>query len=207
MTLDDVPTSYEVVDTSTAYSSGRVFSVRVDHVRLPDGEVVVRDLVDHPGAVGIIALNEQGEVLLLQQYRHAVGALLWEPPAGLLDVEGEPPLDAARRELLEEAHLVADRWDVLVDLFTTPGMSDEALRIYLARDVRVAEGERWVGHGEERDMPTQWVPLDDAVSAVLAGRVHNPVAIAGLLSAAVARQDGFAELRPGDSPWAARPKR
>jgi ADP-ribose pyrophosphatase len=204
--LEDEPSSYEVLATSTAYTSGRVFSVRVDEVRLPSGDVVTRDLVDHPGAVGVIALNDAGEVLLVQQYRHAVQRLLWEPPAGLLDVDGEAPLIAAQRELLEEAHVAAETWDVLVDLFTTPGMSDEAVRIYLARDVRDGEGERWVGHGEERDMPTAWVPLDDVVAAVLAGRLHNPVLVAGALAAAAARGDGFRGLRPGDSPWAERPK-
>jgi ADP-ribose pyrophosphatase len=206
VTVEDTPASYEIVSTSTAYSSGRVFSVLVDQVRLPSGEVVTRDLVDHPGAVGVVALNEAGEVLLLQQYRHPVRKLLWEPPAGLLDVAGEPPLLAAQRELLEEAHLVAERWDVLVDLFTTPGMSDEALRIYLARDVAAAEGERWEGHGEERDMPAQWVPLAQAAAAVLSGRLHNPVAVAGVLATVAAQADGFTQLRPGDCPWPERPK-
>ncbi|MDX6224369.1 MAG: 8-oxo-dGDP phosphatase, partial [Frankiales bacterium] len=147
MTVEDTPASYEVVSSRTAYSSGRVFSVLVDDVRLPSGEVVTRDLVEHPGAVGVVALNDAGEVLLLQQYRHPVRRLLWEPPAGLLDIAGEAPLLAAQRELLEEAHVVARRWDVLVDLFTTPGMSGEALRVYLAREVSKAEGDRWEGHG------------------------------------------------------------
>ena len=206
MSVEDTPAAYEIVRTSTAYASGRVFSVLVDEVRLPSGEVVTRDLVDHPGAVGVIALNEAGEVLLLQQYRHPVRRLLWEPPAGLLDVAGEPPLLAAQRELYEEAHLVAGRWDVLVDLFTTPGMSDEALRIYLARDVRPSDDSRWEGEGEERDMPAVWVPLEEAVALVLAGKLHNPVAVSGILATAAAARGGFAGLRPGDAPWAERPK-
>ena len=206
MSVEDTPASYGIVNTHTAYTSGRVFSVRVDEVQLPSGDVVTRDLVDHPGAVGVIALNDAGEVLLLQQYRHPVRRLLWEPPAGLLDVPGEPPLLAAQRELYEEAHLVADRWDVLVDQFTTPGMSDEALRIYLARDVRPSDDERWQGHGEERDMPAVWVPLDEAVSLVLSGKLHNPVAVSGILATAAAARDGFTGLRPGDTAWAERPK-
>lgn len=206
MSVEDTPASYTILSTSTAYASGRVFSVLVDEVRLPNGEVVTRDLVDHPGAVGVIALNDAGEVLLLQQYRHPVRRLLWEPPAGLLDVDGELPLLAAQRELFEEAHLVAARWDVLVDLFTTPGMSDEALRIYLARDVRPADGSRWEGEGEERDMPAVWVPLEEAVSSVLAGKLHNPVAVSGILATAAASRDSFTGLRPGDSPWSERPK-
>lgn len=206
MSVEDTPASYDVVSTRTAYSSGRVFSVLVDDVRLPSGEVVTRDLVDHPGAVGVIALNDAGEVLLLRQYRHPVRRLLWEPPAGLLDVDGEAPLLAAQRELYEEAHLVAGRWDVLVDLFTTPGMSDEALRIYLARDVRPADGDKWVGHGEERDMPAVWLPLDEAVGLVLDGKLHNPVAVSGILATATASREGFTSLRPGDSAWSERPK-
>lgn len=207
MSVEDSPASYEILSTSTAYASGRVFSVLVDDVRLPSGEVVTRDLVDHPGAVGVIALNDAGEVLLLQQYRHPVRRLLWEPPAGLLDIVGEPPLHAAQRELYEEAHLVAERWDVLIDLFTTPGMSDEALRVFLARDVRPADGLRWAGAGEERDMPAVWVPLEEAVALVLTGKLHNPVAVSGILAAAVASGDAFVRLRPADAPWAERPKR
>lgn len=206
MSVEDTPASYAILRTSTAYSSGRVFSVLVDEVELPNGDVVTRDLVDHPGAVGVIVLNDAGEVLLLQQYRHPVRRLLWEPPAGLLDVADEAPLLAAQRELYEEAHLVASRWDVLVDLFTTPGMSDEALRIYLARDVRSSVEDRWEGHGEERDMPAVWVPLEEAVGLVLAGRLHNPVAVSGILATAAAARDGFSSLRPGDAPWAERPK-
>jgi ADP-ribose pyrophosphatase len=205
VTVEDTPASYEVVSSRTAYSSGRVFSVLVDDVRLPSGEVVTRDLVEHPGAVGVVALNDAGEVLLLQQYRHPVRRLLWEPPAGLLDIAGEAPLLAAQRELLEEAHVVARRWHVLVDLFTTPGMSGEALRVYLAREVSQAEGDRWEGHGEERDMPAQWVPLEQAVDAVLAGRLHNPVAVSGLLAVAAAQTRGFEGLRPGEAPWPERP--
>jgi ADP-ribose pyrophosphatase len=130
-----------------------------------------------------------------------VRQLLWEPPAGLLDEPGEDPLTAARRELFEEAHHHAERWDVLVDAFTSPGMTDEAVRIYLARDVRAADGPRYDATDEERDMPVQWVPLDAAVSAVLGGRLHNPMAVMGLLAAAHARDADFTGLRPANAPW------
>jgi ADP-ribose pyrophosphatase len=179
----------------------RVIDVRSDVVVLPDGGTATRDVVVHPGAVGIIALDDSDRVLLVQQYRHTVRQLLWEPPAGLLDEPGEDPLTAARRELFEEAHHHAERWDVLVDAFTSPGMTDEAVRIYLARDVRAADGPRYDATDEERDMPVQWVPLDAAVSAVLGGRLHNPMAVMGLLAAAHARDADFTGLRPANAPW------
>src|SRR6185312_6625482 len=123
---------------------GRVWSVRTDVVDLADGQQVERDVIAHPGAVGIIALDDHLDVLLVRQYRHPVGALLWEPPAGLLDVEGEDPLDAAARELYEEAGYRAREWAVLADTFTSPGGSDEAVRIYLARGLsEVAADERF----------------------------------------------------------------
>ena len=197
--------SYEVRDSSVLLRTGRVIDVRSDEVVLPDGGTATRDVVVHPGAVGVIALDGQAtagyRVLLLQQYRHTVGQLLWEPPAGLLDEPGEDPLVAAQRELFEEAHHRADRWDVLVDAFTSPGMTDESIRIYLARDVRVADGPKYDAVDEERDMPVRWVSLDDAVAGVLAGRLHNPMAVMGLLAAARARDNGFANLRPATAPW------
>ena len=179
----------------------RVIDVRSDDVELPDGSTATRDVVVHPGAVGIIALDDAGRVLMIQQYRHTVRQLLWEPPAGLLDEPGEDPLVAAQRELFEEAHHRARRWDVLVDAFTSPGMTDEAIRIYLARDVQLADEPRFEATEEERDMPVRWVALDDAVAGVLAGRLHNPMAVMGILAAARARDAGFVDLRPADAAW------
>ena len=202
--LVDEPAARPVRTTTDVFRSGRVIEVRTDVVEMADGSVAVRDVVVHPGAVGIVALDDAGRVLLVQQYRHPVRHRLWEPPAGLLDVAGEDPLAAARRELFEEAHLAAGRWDVLLDAFTTPGMTDEAVRVYLARDVSAATGPKHPGLHEEADMPVRWVPLDDAVAGVLAGRLHNPMAVMGLLAAARARDSGFAGLRPADAPWPAR---
>jgi ADP-ribose pyrophosphatase len=146
-------------------------------------------------------MDAGGRVLLIRQYRHAVGRMLWEPPAGLLDVVGEDPLAAAKRELFEEAHLTAGRWDVLIDAYTSPGMTDEAVRIYLARDVSPATGPRHAGTDEEADLPAEWVPLDEAVHLVLAGRIHNPLAAMGILAASANAREAFAGLRPADSPW------
>ncbi|MGN6472395.1 MAG: NUDIX domain-containing protein [Mycobacteriales bacterium] len=197
---DELTSEFHTVDTELAFRSGRVIDVRTDQVRMPDGSEATRDVVVHPGAVGIIAMDEQGRVLLLRQYRHAVGRMLWEPPAGLLDEAGEDPLDAAKRELYEEAHLEAGRWDVLVDAFTSPGMTDEAVRIYLAREVHESSQPRFEAEHEEVDMPTRWVPLTEAVSAVLAGRVHNPLAVMGILAAAAAGPS-YDGLRTPDAGW------
>lgn len=181
---------------------GRVFDLRADDVDLGEGGHVTREYLDHPGAVAVVALDDDERVLLLRQYRHPVRSELWEPPAGLLDVEGEDARDAAARELAEEADLRAARWDVLVDYYTTPGGSNEALRVFLARDLTpVAEDERHEREAEERDMEARWVPLDDAVTAVLGGRVHNPSAVVGILAAATSRAGGWASLRPADAPW------
>jgi 8-oxo-dGDP phosphatase len=201
MDISDTPSAYDVIASELVYRSGRVIDVRRDDVAMPGGATATRDVIEHPGAVGVIALDDRDRVLLLRQYRHPVRHLLWEPPAGLLDEPGEDPLEAARRELFEEAHLRAERWDVLVDAFTSPGMTAEAVRVYLARDVRPADGPRHEGEHEELDMPTEWVPLDEAVRLTIAGRLHNPLAVMGVLAVAAARSDGFAHLRPGDAPW------
>jgi 8-oxo-dGDP phosphatase len=198
---DEASEAYPVRHSTLDFRSGRVIDVRTDEVTMPGGTTATRDVVVHPGAVGVIALDAGGRVLLLQQYRHAVRRLLWEPPAGLLDEPGEDPLAAAKRELYEEAHLQAARWDVLLDVFTSPGMSDEAVRIYLARDVRPADGPRFAARDEEAGMPVKWVPLDDAVRAAQRGDLHNPMAVMGVLAASAAAQEAFAGLRGADAVW------
>ncbi|OLT53100.1 NUDIX hydrolase [Cellulosimicrobium sp. CUA-896] len=197
----DVPAPRPVLSTGLVHE-GRVFDLRADKVDLGEGGRVTREYLDHPGAVAVIALDDDERVLLLRQYRHPVRRELWEPPAGLLDVEGEDARDAAARELAEEADLRAARWDVLVDYYTSPGGSNEALRVYLARDLSpVPDDERHVREAEEADMEVRWVALDDAVAAVLAGRVHNPSAVVGILAAATSRAGGWASLRPAGTPW------
>lgn len=205
--LADAPAGYRVAESTTRFA-GKVIAVRTDSVEMPGGSCVERDVVMHPGAVGVIALDEAGRVLVVQQYRHAPGRLLWEPPAGLLDVDGEPAHEAAARELHEEAGYRAGNWRVLVDTFTSPGMSDEAMRIYLARDLTpVDDDERFAGEAEEADMPVAWLPLDEAVAKILAGELHNPTTVAGVLAAAAARADGYTRLRPAAAPWPERPGR
>ena len=196
--------AYDLVRSETVFE-GRVIAVRKDEVAMPGDTTSQRDVVVHPGAVGVVALDGQGRVLLVNQYRHPVGRRLDELPAGLLDVDGEPALEAAQRELGEEAGLAAETWHVLLDAFTSPGMTDEAIRIFLARDLRQVEQD--VQEHEEADMTTQWVPLEDAVRRVLSGELQNGMAVQGLLAADRAQRDGFATLRPADAPWPARKTR
>jgi len=198
--LADEPVINQVL-SSVPLVDGRVWDVRRDSVDLGDGQTVVRDFVVHPGAVGVVALDDADRVLLVRQYRHPVGMALWEPVAGLLDVADESPLTGAARELVEEAGLVAERWDVLVDLETSPGGSSETIRCYLARGLAPAPGGRPVGEGEERDMPFTWVPLDDAVDAVLSGRFTAPLTVVGVLAAYASRAGRWQSLRTADVAW------
>ncbi len=193
----------EVVARRTRFQ-GAVWDVRSDEVRIGD-HTVTRDLVVHPGAVGIIALDERDRLLLIRQYRHPVGAYLFEPPAGLLDTHRESALECARRELVEEAGLTARTWHVLIDFLNSPGGTSETLRCFLARDVEQhPEGRTHTGEAEEAHLPQAWVDLDEAVGLVLAGRIQNPTATNGILAAAAARARGWADLRPAEAPWPVR---
>jgi len=192
----------ELLDRAIRYD-GRIWSVVTESVRLPDGMVVERDIVDHPGAVGIVALDSDDRVLLIRQYRQPVGGYLFELPAGLRDVAGEHPLATAQRELMEEAGYSAASWHVLVDFFNSPGGSTEAFRCYLARDlVEVDGGRPRTGEAEEAHLPRAWMDLDAAVDLVLRGALHNPTTVTGLLAAAAARDRDWRTLRPaGDDMW------
>jgi ADP-ribose pyrophosphatase len=203
--LADVPLAWPVV-SSTVLARGKITSYVQDQVRTPDGQLIAREYLTHPGAVGVIALDDHDRVALVRQYRHPVRHRLIEPPAGLLDVGGEDYLQAIERELAEEVGLAARRWAVLVDLFTTPGILGESLRIYLARDLTdVDHPDGFTREGEEAHMDTVWASLDDLVEAVLGGRLHNPTVVSGVLAAWTARErDGFTSLRPADADWAAR---
>ncbi|MCR6689804.1 NUDIX hydrolase [Cellulomonas sp.] len=189
----DVATSYDVHEHELVYR-GRVWDLARDVVDLGDTRVV-REYVAHTGAVAVIALDDEDRVLLLSQYRHPVRHVLWEPPAGLLDVAGEPPVLAAARELAEEADLVAGRWWRLVEFFTTPGGSSEHITVFLARDLTpVPEAERFARTDEEAAMVPVWVPLDEAVAGVLGDRFASPTTTIGVLAAAAARARGWSTL-------------
>lgn len=200
MTVRDHKATDYPVQSSREVWRGKVFGMREDLVCLPGGSgPVVRQYIGHPGAVAVVAMRGS-RVLMLEQYRHPVRANLWEIPAGLLDIEGEPYIEAARRELREEADLEGGQWSVLVDLFTSPGSSSESLRVFLARDPTDC-AEPFPREDEELDMRPAWVELDDVVAGILRGDVHNPTAIAGVLSAAAARSGGWHALRPVEAPW------
>ncbi len=175
---------------------GKIWDLVSETVDLGESQVV-REYVDHPGAVAVIALDDQDRVLLIQQYRHPVRAELWEPPAGLRDVDGEPPHETAARELAEEADLRAGTWHLLAEFYNSPGGSDEQILVYLARDVtEVPEAERFAREDEEAGIVTRWLPLDEAVEGVLAGRLRSPSLVVGVLAAAASRDRGWRTLRP-----------
>ena len=197
---------YEVISSTVAFD-GDVVSVRSDVVAMPDNRAAKRDVVVHPGAVAVVALRQEGqdvEVLLVNQYRHPVRRRLNELPAGLLDVEHESALAAARRELAEEAGYEASTWHVLVDVLTSPGMTDEAIRLYLAQDLIPCTRDIQ-GH-EEFEMTARWESLGSAVRAALDGSLENGVCVTGVLAAAAVIMTGTAGLRAADAPWPARPQ-
>lgn len=194
---------YEVLASRRVFD-GRVLAVRSDQVAMPGEAVSQRDVVELPGAVGIVALDADERVLLVRQYRHPVGRHLWEIPAGLLDSTTESALEAGQRELAEEGFVTAGRWDCLCDILTSPGMTDETIRLLLARDLAdVPVGERHVAFHEEADMELTRVPLVDAVARVLSGEIENGITVAGLLAAFASLRGGPA-LRAVDAEWAAR---
>lgn len=196
--LADEAVDVEVVRSETPFV-GRVWNIRRDELAY-NGTSIVREYMDHTGAVAVFALDENDRVLLIKQYRHPVRLRDWEIPAGLLDIGGESPLVAAQRELAEEADLVAASWHVLGEFMTSPGGSDETIRIYLARDLRAAD-ETFAREAEEADIEVRWVPLDEVVDAVLARRVQNPSLVVGTLAAHASRARDWATLAPGDAPW------
>jgi ADP-ribose pyrophosphatase len=192
--------AHETVSRTARYA-GPIFTVFTDEVTMSSGRNVARDVVAAKGAVGVVALDDVGRVVLIKQYRHAVGARLWELPAGLRDVAGEDLVAGAARELAEEADLHAGRYDLLIDLHTSPGFTDESIRIFLARDLTpVPDAERHQRTDEEADLEITWVDLDEAVAMISRGEVTNAAAVGGLLAAARARDEGWALLRPVETP-------
>ena len=179
--LRDEPLTPEVVSSEIVYR-GAVWDVRSDTVRYGDGEIV-RQYVEHPGAAAVVALDEEEQVVLIQQYRHPLRLRDWEIPAGLLDVEGEPPLETAKRELAEEVDLVASRWQPLAALRTSPGGNDETVHVFLARGLSDAP-QAFARAEEEADMRVARIPLEEAVSGVLEGRLTNGILATGVLAAA-----------------------
>lgn len=187
--LRDEPVDVAVAESELVYS-GRVWDVRSDTFRYGDADLV-RQYVAHPGAAAIVAVDAEERVLVIQQYRHPIRHRDWEIPAGLLDVVGEPPLETAKRELAEEVDLVASEWSPLVSIFTTPGGNDEIVHLFLARGLAPA-AETHAREAEEADIRAEWIPLQEAVTGVLEGRLRNGILATGVLAAAE-------RLRRGDS--------
>lgn len=190
------------VGGSELLAESPILALRRDQVHMPGGNVANREIVEHFGAVAVVALNDAGEIAVVEQYRHAVGRRLVELPAGLLDMAGEDELTCAKRELVEEAGLEAEDWSVLVDLVTSPGFAEEAVRVFFARQLR--EVPRPPAEDEEADMSVRWMPLTQAREAVMRGEIVNSIAIAGVLAASEVTA-GRAAPRPVDTPFDYRP--
>lgn len=193
------------VEGSSDVYSGRVMALRSDQVVMPGGRVATREILEHPGAVAVAALDADDRLMMIHQYRHAVRRRLWELPAGLLDVAGEDPVATAKRELAEESGLAATDWSVLLDVVPSPGFSDESVRVYLARGITEV-GRPDLGDDEEADLALRWVSMPVAVRMVLAGTIVNAVTSAAVLAAHVLAGAPTA-ARPSDAPWPDRPTR
>ena len=191
------------VESSEVLIDAPIIAVRRDSVVMPGGKPANREIVEHFGAVAVVALDDDGRVALVEQYRHSVGKRLLELPAGLLDMYEEDELVCAKRELVEEAGLEAEQWGVLVDLVTSPGFAEEAVRVFVAKQLR--EVERPDAEDEEADMDFRWVPLSEAAQMVLRGEIVNSIAVGGIL-AACRVAEGKAQSRDVSEPFELRPQ-
>lgn len=192
---------FDTVSSETVYR-GSILALRADQVRMPGGSTATREVVEHFGAVAVAAVDESRRVAMVYQYRHPLGRRLWELPAGLLDEPGEDPAIAAALELREETGVVAEHWSVLVDAASSPGFTDEAVRVYLASGL--SHVERPEAEHEEADLTVHWVELEQATEQVMAGEIVNAVAALGVLAAHAAVVERI-PTRPVDSPWRDRP--
>ena len=201
--LRDDPAPQTITASETVFA-GAVWDLRRESFDY-SGTSITREYVDHPGAVAILALDDDGRVLLIKQYRHPIAARDWELPAGLLDEAGEAPVDGAIRELAEEADLEATRWDLLAEFFSSPGGSNESIRIFLARGLSTTP-HPFARFDEEAEMETRWVDLDEVVEAVLARSVTNSILGYAVLAAAASRARDWGTLGDPRAAWPWHPK-
>jgi 8-oxo-dGTP pyrophosphatase MutT (NUDIX family) len=194
---------FTVLSTSDVYV-GRILALRSDEVLMPGGGHATREVVEHHGAVAIVAMDDDDQVTLIHQYRHPLGRRIWELPAGLIDHLGEDPVETAKRELVEEVGLAARNWSVLVDVAASPGFTDEVVRVYLATGLSVVDRE--VLGEEEADLVARKVSLTEAVRMALAGEIVNGATVGGILAAHAVRAS-VAAPRPEDAPWEDQPTR
>jgi ADP-ribose pyrophosphatase len=184
----DTAEAWPVEESTDLFRDDWVMALRADRVRRPDdvgGEAFRRLVLEHPGAAVVLALDDEDRVLCLRQYRHAAGRRFVELPAGLLDADGEGPLEVARRELREEAGLEAEEWVELTSTYSSPGISSELMHFYLARALATTDRGDFVPEHEEADMETFWVDFAELHAAVLDGRLQDaPIVLAVLLVAA-----------------------
>ncbi|WP_241982989.1 NUDIX domain-containing protein [Cryobacterium flavum] len=196
--LADMQVHHEVRSTTTDLE-GLVWDIRSDEVVYGE-TILTRQYLSHRGAVAIVALDEDDRVLLIRQYRHPIRAREWELPAGILDAAKESPISAARRELLEETGLAAANWELLLDFFPTPGGSNEAVRVFLARGLETKATD-FRPTGEEVNIELRWVPLDDAVTAILDRKTQNGTLAVAVLAAFAAKVRGRTNATSADAPW------
>lgn len=183
--LADMQDAAPIVEAATVFE-GKIFDVDRETARFGDG-TMVREFSVHHGAVAVLAVDVDDRVLLINQYRHPVRRRLWEVPAGLLDVEGEDPLSAAKRELAEETDLVADHWSDPITFFSSPGQSDEQISLYEARGLHPAP-QAHPRTDEEAQIVLRWVSLDEALEAASAGRIGNAILLIALYAAHARRR-------------------
>ncbi|WP_323374237.1 NUDIX hydrolase [Corynebacterium pygosceleis] len=197
------PGSHEFTVTgSELLLDAPIIAVRRDRVTMPGGTVSNREIVEHFGAVAVLAFDGE-RIALVHQYRHCVRDRLWELPAGLLDLAGENPLDCAARELAEEAGLAARRWDLLTDVVSSPGFCEESVRVYLARDLAEV-GRPGISDDEESDMVLTWFTPGEVHEMVVTGRIVNSIAVAGIM-VGLDVLAGRSEPRSVDEPFRLRP--
>ncbi len=192
---------FEVLGSELEYQ-GAILALRRDRVAMPGGRTAEREVIEHHGAVAVVAIDADDRIVLIEQYRHPLGRRLLELPAGLLDEPGENPVDAVGRELTEETGLAAESYSVLVDVAASPGFTDETVRIFLAEGL--TEVERPESRDEEADIELVRLSVEDALARVLSGEIVNASAVAGILAVAAVRSRSV-PMRPADAPWRDRP--